>query len=89
MDYIDNIEFKIKIKLSRTTYLLFAKNNHAKIMVEMSYSEYMRLNLAELKGNPCYILQFLKIENNKVKFKLKFGRDKSKFYTFKSFLSYY
>jgi len=58
-------------------------------MVEMSYPEYMKLNLSELKGNPCNILQFLKIENNKVKFKLKVGSEKKRFYTFKSFLSYY
>ena len=89
MDYIDSIEFKVKIKLSRTTYFLFAKNNQIKIMIEMSYSEYMKLNLSELKGNPCNIFPLLRIENNKVKFKLKGSSDKKKFYTFKSFLSYY
>jgi hypothetical protein len=89
VDYIDNVEFKVKIKLSRTTYFLFAKNNHTKIMIEMSYQEYMKLNLSELKGNPCNIFPLLKMENNKVKFKLKGGLDKKKFYTFKSFLSYY
>jgi hypothetical protein len=55
----------------------------------MSYAEYMKLNLSELKGNPCNILALLKIENNKVKFKLKSGADKKKFFTFKSFLGYY
>lgn len=40
------MEFKIKLKLTKTHYYLFAKNSQIKIMVEIGYAEYMKLHIA-------------------------------------------
>ena len=57
IDVIDSIEFKIKIKLTKTNYYLFGKNSSTKVMMEMSYSDYMKAHLGELRGNPCNIFR--------------------------------
>lgn len=33
VESIDGVEFKIKLKLSKTHYYLFAKNHHTKVMM--------------------------------------------------------
>lgn len=35
-------------------------------MIEMNYSDYMKLNLGELKGNPCNILGHIVIQGQKL-----------------------
>lgn len=45
IEFIDGIEFKIKLKLSKTHYYLFAKNNHTKVMVEIAYADYMKMHI--------------------------------------------
>ena len=60
------MEFKIKIKLTKTNYYLFAKNNHTKLMIEMSYADYMKLHLGELRGNPCCLFKYLQIKGERV-----------------------
>jgi hypothetical protein len=66
IDYIDSIEFKIKIKLTKTTYYLFGKNSSTKVMMEMSYGDYMKVHLGELRGNPCNIFRLLQIRGDRL-----------------------
>ena len=66
IETIDSVEFKIKVKLTKTNYFLFAKNNHSKAMVEMSYNDYMKLHLGELRGNPCNIFRYLKLKGDRL-----------------------
>ena len=66
IDFIDSMEFKIKIKLTKTHYYLFAKNNHTKLMIEMSYADYMKLHLGELRGNPCCLFKYLQIKGERI-----------------------
>lgn len=55
----------------------------------MSYTDYMRMHLGELKGNPCNIFRYLSIENNKIKLKLKSSPQKKAPNSLKSYLGYY
>ena len=59
------------------------------MMLEMSYTDYMRMHLGELKGNPCNIFRYLSIENNKIKLKLKSSPQKKAPNSLKSYLGYY
>ena len=60
------MEYKVKIKLSKTHYHLFAKNHYTKVMIEMSYADYMKLHLGELRGNPCQIFKYLEVRKDRV-----------------------
>lgn len=60
------MEYKIKIKLSKTQYHLFAKNHYTKVMLEMSYGDYMKLHLGDLRGNPCHIFKYMEVRNDRV-----------------------
>jgi hypothetical protein len=86
VDYIDGIQFKIKIKLGRDIYCLLAKNAHTKLMLELSAKEYMRLQEKYLNSNPCNILKYLSIENNLIKLKL--ANQREDFKSLRSYLSY-
>ena len=65
------MECKVKIKLSKTHYHLFAKNHYTKVMVEMAYGDYMRLHLGELRGNPCQIFKYLEVKKDRVVLRMK------------------
>ena len=43
-DYIDGVEFKIKLIISEGTYYLIAQNEHSKIILEMPEEEYWTLH---------------------------------------------
>ena len=68
VNHIDDKEYKIKIKLGRNGYFLYAKNSYIKLMVEMDYQGYMKMHVGFLRGNPCNILKHLKIEGEELIF---------------------
>jgi hypothetical protein len=41
VDFIDGVQFKIKVKIEAGRYYLMAKNAHAKLMLEMPVEEYV------------------------------------------------
>jgi hypothetical protein len=86
VDFIDGVQFKIKIKIEAGKYYLMAKNAHAKLMLEMGAQEYMKLHQSLFKGNPCGIFNHLKINDNQLI--LGIGHKKSS-KLFKTYLNYY
>jgi hypothetical protein len=88
VDFIDSVEFKIKIKLTKTHYYLFAKNTHAKVMVEMGVADYTRLQQTHLRGNPCHIFKMLILNGNHIGLVAKAGSGLKTPPSFKSYLSY-
>ena len=87
VDFIDGVQFKIKVKLGREKYCLMAKNNFTKMMIEMPTREYMTLNGNLFHGNPCAIFKHLTIEGNRLKLKKIYSRGSSQ--EVKSYLGYY
>ena len=87
MDLLDGVQFKIKVKLGREKYCLMAKNNFAKLMIEMPAKEYASLNNNVFHSNPCAIFKHLAIEGNRLKLKKIYGRGNSQ--EVKSYLGYY
>lgn len=65
------------MKLDREKYCLMAKNNHAKLLMEMPAKEYIDLNSNLFHDNPCAIFKHLAIEGNRLKLKKIYGRGKS------------
>ncbi len=74
VDFIDGVQFKIKVKLGREKYCLMAKNNFAKMMIEMPAREYGALDGNLFRGNPCAIFKHLSIEGNRLKLKKIYNR---------------
>lgn len=87
VDYIQGIQFKIKIKLSKQKYTLLAKNSQTKLMLEMDTPDYMRLHLSLFSSNPCKIFSYLIIQDNKLKLSQDVGKKQSK--SLKSYIGYY
>lgn len=58
-------------------------------MVEMSYADYMKLHLGELRGNPCNIFRYLMINGNKIHLKLRNNSGNSLTPSLKSYVGYY
>ena len=69
-NYIDGIQFKIKIVIVNETYCLIGKNEHTDIILQMDEKEYWKLHNGELKENPCNIFQYLTIEKGKIDFRV-------------------
>ena len=74
--------------MTKTHYYLFAKNNHTKAMVEMSYNDYMKLHLGELRGNPCLIFRFLQLKKDRVDVMLKGFMNGKTPASFRSYVGY-
>lgn len=58
-------------------------------MVEMTYADYMKLHLGELRGNPCNIFRFLAINEGKIQLKLRGQQGKALAPSLKSYVGYY
>lgn len=86
VDFIDGVQFKIKVKMDGNRYCLMGKNAHAKVLVEMAVQDYMQLHRGLFKSNPCAIFNYLTLNNNQIEFRIG-GRKPPK--SLQTYLNYY
>jgi hypothetical protein len=70
VDFIDGVQFKIKVKMNGERYCMMGKNAHAKVLVEMGAQEYMQLHRGLFKNNPCAIFNYLTLNNNRLELRM-------------------
>lgn len=57
--------------------------------MEMSYADYMRLHVGELRGNPCNIFRYLIITGNKIQLKFRNKSGHNLVPSLKSYVGHY
>jgi hypothetical protein len=88
VDSINEVQYKIKVKIGREKYCLMAKNNFTKLLMEMPVREYLSLNNTVFHGNPCAIFKYLVIDSkNRLKLRNIHNKDYSQ--DMKSYISHY
>lgn len=70
VDFIDGVQFKIRVKIDEQRYCLMGKNAHAKVLVEMAAQEYLQLHRGLFKSNPCGIFNYLTLNNNRLELRI-------------------
>lgn len=58
-------------------------------MLEMSYHDYMRLHVGELRGNPCNLFHYLRLHGDKIELRMKSGTNRQVAPSIKSYVGYY
>ena len=55
----------------------------------MSYHDYMRLHVGELRGNPCNLFHYLRLHGDKIELRMKSGTNRQVAPSIKSYVGYY